>query len=173
MQAQLSDDHQIYGDLLHVPRCGLIDHDPPTASATYPYGADSAETPTYTPTPSPTKLNRDAPPTATQTPTIVLAACDRAQFIADVTVPPGTAMLPGTTFTKTWRVMNVGTCAWTTSYQIVFFRGEQLGAPVSQQLSQTVAVRQSVDISVCAPSTAASISVTGCSGMPVALFGIG
>ena len=33
---------------------------------------------------------------------------DWAGFIADVTVPDGTAFSPGATFTKTWRLKNIG-----------------------------------------------------------------
>ena len=55
-----------------------------------------------TPPPTPT------PGTVTPTP-IPPASCDRAQFIADVTVPDGTNFVPGATFTKTWRLRNVGT----------------------------------------------------------------
>ena len=44
---------------------------------------------------------------------------DRAQFVTDVTVPDGTKYDPGATFTKTWRLRNVGTCTWTTAYTMV------------------------------------------------------
>jgi len=65
-------------------------------------------------------------------------------------------MSPGQTFTKTWRLKNVGTCAWSKSYQLVFVSGEQMGAPSSSAFPQDVAVGQTVDISVnmTAPSTA-------------------
>jgi hypothetical protein len=53
-------------------------------------------------------------------------ACNQAQFISDLTVPDGTSYTVGTAFTKTWRLMNVGSCAWTTSYSLVFFNGESL-----------------------------------------------
>ena len=54
--------------------------------------------------------------------------CDWAQFIADVTVPDGTTYTPGATFQKTWRLKNIGTCTWTTSYALIFDSGNQLGA---------------------------------------------
>ena len=95
---------------------------------------------------------------ATPTPTIVPAPCDKAEFIADINVPPGTAMLPGTTFTKTWRFKNVGTCTWTPSYRIAFYSGEQMGAPSSAQFPLNVAPGQMVDLSLnmTAPSTVGS-----------------
>src|SRR5512143_3278895 len=47
-------------------------------------------------------------------PAAALSSCDWAQFVADVTVPDGTSYAPGTTFTKTWRLKNIGSCTWTT-----------------------------------------------------------
>jgi len=123
------------------------------------------------------------PPTATpsRTPgpvtvTVPPSSCDKAQFMRDVTIPDGTTMAPGATFTKTWRLKNVGQCAWSTSYQLVFFSGEQMGASASAAFPQNVAVGQTVDISInmTAPSAAGSYRgywmFKNASG---ALFGIG
>ncbi len=76
------------------------------------------------------------------------AYCDAAQFVADVTIPDGTVFAPGTTFTKTWRLKNVGTCTWTTSYSLVFDSGEQMGGAASVLLTSQVKPGQSSDISV-------------------------
>ncbi len=48
------------------------------------------------------------------------ATCDWAQFVTDVTVPDGSIYPPGATFTKTWRLKNIGTCTWTPSYSMVY-----------------------------------------------------
>jgi hypothetical protein len=112
-------------------------------------------TPTVTGTPpTPTPTNTPGPVTVTVPP----SACDRAQFVRDVTIPDGTVMAPGSTFTKTWRLKNVGACAWSTSYQLVYFSGEQMGAAASAAFPQNVAVGQTVDISInmTAPSAAGS-----------------
>src|SRR5688572_12160228 len=82
------------------------------------------------------------------TPTVQPSACDRAEFIADVTVPPGTIISPATTFTKTWRLKNLGPCTWSTSYSLVFFYGELMGAVSSAALPVNVAAGQTVDISI-------------------------
>ena len=37
----------------------------------------------------------------------------QASFVRDVNYPDGTYVVPGTSFTKTWRLRNVGTQAWT------------------------------------------------------------
>jgi hypothetical protein len=120
-------------------------------------------------------------PTATRTPgpvtaTVPPSACDKAQFIADVNVPDGTVFQPGATFTKTWRLKNVGTCPWTKSYQLVFFSGEQMGAAASAAFPQDVAVGQTVNISINMTAPMAAGSYRGywmfknASG---SLFGIG
>ncbi|HET9908972.1 MAG TPA: NBR1-Ig-like domain-containing protein [Anaerolineales bacterium] len=82
------------------------------------------------------------------TPTVLPSACDRAEFIADVNVPPGTVISPATTFTKTWRLKNLGPCTWTTSYSLVFFHGDSMGAPSSMALTQSVEAGETVDISI-------------------------
>jgi hypothetical protein len=106
--------------------------------------------PTNTPGPTPTP--------APITPTIPPSSCDKVQFIADVTVPDGTTFAPGATFTKTWRLKNVGSCGWTTSYQLVFFSGEKMGAATSATFPKNVAIGETVDISInlTAPTNPAS-----------------
>ncbi|MCC7188897.1 MAG: hypothetical protein IT312_09160 [Anaerolineales bacterium] len=130
---------------------------PPTVTGT---------SPTSTPTKTPGPVTVTVPP----------SACDRVQFIADVTVPDDSTFAPGATFTKTWRLKNVGSCAWTTSYQMVFFSGEQMGAPASATFPRSVEVGQTIDITVNMTAPAAAGSYRGywmfknASG---ALFGIG
>jgi hypothetical protein len=85
------------------------------------------------------------------------ATCYWAQFVSDVSVPDGTNYTPGATFTKTWRIKNIGTCAWTTSdVSLIFKSGEQMGAPASSALSTTVNPGQTVDLTLnlTAPSAA-------------------
>jgi photosystem II stability/assembly factor-like uncharacterized protein len=74
--------------------------------------------------------------------------CDQAQFVSDITVPDGASFAPGASFTKTWRFMNAGTCAWTTSYRLVFVGGDAMGSTTSVNLPVNVAPGQMLDISV-------------------------
>ena len=78
--------------------------------------------------------------------------------MADVTVPDGTLYAPGTHFDKIWRLKNVGTCTWTTSYAMVFDTGEKMGGPDSVPLPAAVAPGKTVDLLVhlTAPGTAGS-----------------
>jgi murein DD-endopeptidase MepM/ murein hydrolase activator NlpD len=107
---------------------------------------------------TPTAPSSPTPYLTPPTPTVLPSTCDRAEFIAHVTVPPGTVMLPAAAFTKTWRLKNLGPCVWTTSYRLVYFAGEQMGAPSASFLPQSVAVGETIDISLnmIAPNVAGS-----------------
>ncbi len=129
--------------------------------------ASQAPTPTPPPVVVPTITDTPGP-----TPTV---GCDKAQFISDVTVPDGTTFAPNATFTKTWRLKNVGTCTWTTAYAVSFVSGDRMGG-VDTLLPETVVPGQTVDIGVnlTAPSLAGSYrgywELKNASG---GLFGIG
>ena len=52
-------------------------------------------------------------------------------------------------FTKTWRLKNVGTCTWTSGYKLVFENGDRMSAPDSKSFtSGSVAPGGTVDVSV-------------------------
>ena len=59
-------------------------------------------------------------------PRAMAAGCDSAQFVSDLTFPDGSSVAPGAAFTKTWRLQNNGTCAWDTSYSLVWTGGDDL-----------------------------------------------
>jgi len=102
--------------------------------------------------------------------------CDAAAFVSDVTYPDGSAVAMGSTFTKTWRIKNMGTCTWNTSYSLVFASGERFDAPNSVPFSRQVSPGESLDISVNLTAPSRSGDYTGywklrnASG---ALFGVG
>jgi len=55
------------------------------------------------------------------------------------TIPDGTIVAKGSTFTKTWSIRNGGTCTWSTGYKMVFESGDLLGATSeSVNLTQNV-----------------------------------
>lgn len=83
--------------------------------------------------------------------------CDNSAYVSDVTIPDGTILTPESTFTKTWRLQNTGSCDWTTSYSIVFYSGDAMTGTTTF-LGDAVSVGSSGDISVemTAPSTAGS-----------------
>ena len=109
----------------------------PTPTATFTPAPTLTPTVTLTPEPSPT-----------EEPTVV-EDCDEATFIEDVTIPDGTELNPDTPFTKTWRLLNAGTCAWNPNYKLVFVSGNQMSGPSSQQLvNLEVPPTASIDVSV-------------------------
>jgi hypothetical protein len=108
--------------------------------------------PTITPTPEatstpkatstsllPASTNTSAQPTP--------AGCANMKFVSDVTIPDETQLAIGSTFTKTWRVQNTGTCEWTTGFRLVFAYGEAMSGQ-SVAIPSVVPVGQQVDISV-------------------------
>ena len=84
------------------------------------------------------------------------STCDRGAFVADVTIPDGSVLAPGASFTKTWRITNVGSCTWTTDYDLVFVFGSGFGAASAISLPSSVAPGATADFSVnmVAPSVA-------------------
>jgi hypothetical protein len=107
-------------------------------------------TATYTPEPTATPL----PPTATIEPTeteqvITVEGCDVAAFITDVTIPDGKEFDPGAKFTKTWRLLNDGSCTWNSFYKVYFVSGAKMSGPTSQKLTSVdVPPGASIDVSV-------------------------
>jgi hypothetical protein len=110
-------------------------------------GIISSPTPTITPG-GPTLTPTNTPSGGTPTATPPVSSCDRALFIADVTIPDGTGFAPNATFTKTWRLKNIGSCTWSTSYTLVFTSGEKMGGPDSVPMPRTVAPGYTVDLTV-------------------------
>ncbi len=60
---------------------------------------------------------------------------DKAAFFEDVTIPDNTVLRPGSTFIKTWKLRNEGTCTWGPDYAVVLADGNPLGAPTTSPLS--------------------------------------
>lgn len=74
--------------------------------------------------------------------------CDQAELVSDITIPDGTNIAPAAAFKKTWRIKNIGTCTWATTYTLVFDSGEKMGGPASVNLAAAVAPGQTVDLSI-------------------------
>jgi len=115
---------------------------------------DTSVAPTSTPIPTNTPLPTatSVPPTPTENP----IPCDRGQFVKDITVPDNTEIAAGSTFVKTWRLKNNGSCTWTSSYAVVFYNGDAMSGPASGSLTTgTVPPGSTIDISLTliAPTT--------------------
>lgn len=76
--------------------------------------------PTSAPTASPIPPT-PVPPTPT--------TCNyNMRFVADVSIPDDTVILPSQGFVKTWRIANNGNCLWPTGSSWVFADGNQMGS---------------------------------------------
>lgn len=119
----------------------------PTAGAVVvlPTATPMAVLPTITLPPPPVASNTPAPTATTN--------CNVGQFITDVTVPDGTIMTPGQSFTKKWRIKNVGTCTWN-GFNMVFDSGESMGGPASKAIA-AVNPNQEIDLEVALTAPAA------------------
>lgn len=138
------------------------------AQATQQAQVTPQPTPTSLPTTvvQPTQVVSPVQPTATTaptaTPTVIPLPCNSAGFVKDVSVPDNTEFAAGAKFTKTWRLVNNGSCTWTTDYDIVFSEGSAMSAPASVALKGNVRPGETVDISVdmIAPSSGGTYKST-------------
>jgi hypothetical protein len=119
----------------------------------------SLPTATFTSTPAGTITPLATLPNVGGISTPARSTCNSSTYISDVTITDGTLVAPNQEFIKTWRVSNTGTCAWTTSFNIVFSSGEKMGGG-STSLTKAVAPGEQIDVSVKlkAPSTTGSFT---------------
>lgn len=74
---------------------------------------------------------------------------DGATFVSDITIPDNSQLQVNASFVKTWRLLNSGTCTWTTGYSLVHVGGELLNAPASSlPLDGSVSPGSTADISL-------------------------
>jgi uncharacterized protein YkwD len=124
--------------------------DTPTAQTSSASLTPPQVTLTLTQSPSETPaatLTNIPPETAAATPTDQAACTNQADFIADVTIPDNTVLKKGEPFTKTWRIRNTGTCTWNQRFLLVYLKGDQMSAPGSTELDETLP-GANIDISV-------------------------
>ncbi len=133
--------------------------------------ATTTQTPTATPLPTflttPIALNGTGTPaagipiTGGSTSTASTASgCNDAAFVRDVTIPDGTVVAPGQSFTKTWEFTNTGTCNWTNKYSLVFISGDNMSGS-NTRIGQTVAVNRRGQMSVRLSAPTATGTYTG------------
>jgi hypothetical protein len=116
------------------------------------------ETVSPSPTTLPTQATSTPLPSQKTTPTLgqmtqtstPVSLCDAAGAgnPIDVTIPDDSVIPAGQSFVKTWKLVNTGTCTWTTAYSATFFYGDRMEAPESVPLKGSVSPSQNVEISV-------------------------
>jgi len=104
--------------------------------------AAPAATPTGAP---PTKA--PAPPAPAQP-----ASCAQLRWVADVTIPDGAPVAPGAQFVKTWRVKNVGTCAFSGTLNFIGSGNRMNGQSPSPMPTIEAGQEAEVSINLTAPT---------------------
>ena len=89
-----------------------------------------------------------AVPISTLSATPNLCTANDSDFVADVTIPDGTAIKPGAQFTKTWRLRNTGRCTWDAGYRLAYVDGPRMTDQNFVELTQETQPKQTADISV-------------------------
>lgn len=110
----------------------------------------STPLPTTTPITVVTFASPDGNPSVTATSTQGSGgqpACYGLTFVSDVTIPDGTKMNPGQSFTKTWKVLNSGSCDWEPGFVWNVVAGEAMDG-VAVTLNQTVQPGRQFEFSV-------------------------
>jgi hypothetical protein len=125
--------------------------------------AEPSDTPTLTPAPTlpPLATSTLGTPFSGTTPGVPVSggtgSCYALTFVKDISIPDNTQMDPGETFTKTWQVLNSGSCAWDAGFKFQNTGGNAMGA-TALTLPSAVPSGATFDLSV--PMTAPSAAGT-------------
>ena len=126
--------------------------------------------PTQTPVPPSATPEPVIIPSATHQPSVVApdvtltptpSCFNRGEFVKHLTISDNTALKAGQSFIKEWRIKNTGTCIWTTEYTLVFFSGDEMGAPPIVSLYNPVRPGETIDLQVAMTAPLNAITVTG------------
>jgi len=109
--------------------------------------------PTATSTPAATITPTRISITATQGTETPTPSCYHLRWIKDETIPDFSRMQPGESFTKTWLVVNNGTCAWRQGFRFAFYGGDPMGGS-NYTLTDVVDPGKQIELSI--PMTAPS-----------------
>ena len=132
---------------------------PPLAANTAASSTPVANTPSVgTPATLPTLTPLVTPLTAS---TSVTKFCTASATFVGETVPDGTIESPGAIFTKTWTIQNSGTCAWDSTWKLVFVSGDLMGGAMVFNFPQPVAPGQNVDVPIVFTAPTAEGTYTG------------
>jgi len=93
-------------------------------------------TPAITPTSAPTLVSAPSDPN-----------CLGATLVGE-NPPDGAILQPGEYFWKTWTLLNTGTCAWNSSYKLIYWSGDLMGGFTSYPLPEDVLPNEQKDVSI-------------------------
>jgi len=149
-----------------TPTEGVSISDVYTAAAMTLTEQASAFTPTASVLPTTTPTIRANPTSIpSTTPTLQSAGlsystangCYNAAYVSDVTIPDGTVLAPGESFTKTWKFQNTGSCDWDADFVLTFETGTDMDGE-DTTIDETVAAGEtdSLSVTLIAPETEGS-----------------
>jgi len=80
--------------------------------------------------------------------------CNSSRMVSE-SIPDGTNIKAGETFTKSWTLRNAGDCDWTTDYKFVYESGDQMGGKSSMNVPSVIEPGETVtfNIDMTAPTT--------------------
>lgn len=109
--------------------------------------------PSFTPFPTLTPVSTiDTTPSATPEPTATTNPCFNLFYIRDVTIPDGTRLKAGETFTKTWEVQNIGGCAWRAGFTFQHVGGDSMrGTPITLTEAIPTGAKREISIELVVP----------------------
>lgn len=132
------------------------DLDAARTQAVATYASSLTETLVAVPSPSPTlRVEPTGTPLVTVTiePSPTTNPCYNLLYIADVTIPDMTQMKPGEVFTKTWRVQNIGGCAWRAGFTFQHVGGDLMrGTPITLTESIPTGAIRELSVQLVVPS---------------------
>lgn len=119
-------------------------------------------TPTTAATVAPLATSTSGTPLSASTPGVPVSggsttSCYALTFVRDVSIPDNTQMDPGESFTKTWQVLNSGSCEWKAGFRFQNTGGNAMSA-TALVLPSAVASGATFDVAV--PMTAPSTTGT-------------
>ena len=153
------------GDMDITPTEGASISDAYTAVAMTIAAQASSVTPTNTVLPTTTPTTWTSPTSIPSIPTTqsvsvsysIANGCYNAAYVSDVTIPDGTVLAPGETFTKTWKFQNTGSCDWDEDFVLTLETGEDMDGE-DTTIGEAVAAGETDSLSVplVAPETEGS-----------------
>jgi hypothetical protein len=129
------------------------------AQATEPIAASPIPIRTNTPIP----LASSLAPTFTLAPATQAPAglCTPSASLAGETIPDLTIVSPGATFTKSWQLMNTGTCTWGTDWQLVYYGGDRMDGLAVYNLPEPAQPGETLDLPIILRAPAENGTYTG------------
>ena len=100
------------------------------------------------------------PPGPTSPPPPTPLPCNWAKMVWE-NYPDGTDVNINANFTKTWRLLNAGTCTWNTNYKAIFYSGSSMNGAATKNFTHNVSPGQTIDLSIAMKAPASPGSYKG------------